>query len=105
MNFIQNTFCVDETAKHTDVETDEVKDAVLIIPPNHHSQVGDQDVLKTTNDGCGQGGIELGADHLNTYTGWAFTFFVYRCEDENESKSAGEKKLCQEPAVLPALKI
>ena len=69
MNFIQNTFCVDETAKHTDVETDEVKDAVLIIPPNHHSQVGDQDVLKTTNDGCGQGGIELGAHHLNTYTG------------------------------------
>jgi len=40
-----NTFCVDETSKHTDVEANEVEDAVLIISSNHHPQVGDQDVL------------------------------------------------------------
>ena len=45
INFIHNTFGVDETTKHTDVEANEVEDAVLIISSNHHPQVGDQDVL------------------------------------------------------------
>ena len=48
--FIENTFCVDETAKHTDVESDKVEDAVLVISSNHHAQISDQDILKTTND-------------------------------------------------------
>ena len=65
IDFNKNTFCVDETAKHTDVQADEVEDAVLIISSNHHPQIGDQDVLETTNDGRRQGRIELGADHLN----------------------------------------
>ena len=60
----ENTFCVDKTAKNTNVEPNEVEDAVLVVPSDHHTQVCDQDVLQATNDRCRQGGIELGAHHL-----------------------------------------
>ena len=30
--------------------SDKVEDAVLVISSNHHAQISDQDILKTTND-------------------------------------------------------
>ena len=62
---LNDTFCVDKTSKDADVEPDEVENAVLVVPSNHHAQIGDQDILQATNDGGCQSRIELGAHNLN----------------------------------------
>ena len=85
----KSDFCVDETSNDTDVETDKVHEGVLIVAPDDHAQVGDQDVLQTPDDGGGQGGVVGGAQHSR--------------EDENKPEHTRQRELEHEQAVTPSI--
>ena len=36
---LNDTFCVDKTSKDADVEPDEVENAVLVVPSDHHDRI------------------------------------------------------------------
>jgi len=47
-------FSVNEATDDTDVEPKEVQEAELVIAPDIHSQVSDEDVLEAAHDGGGE---------------------------------------------------
>ena len=62
-------FGVNEAANNTNVETYEVDKWILVVAPNEHAHVGDEDVFETAHDGGGEGrvvsGAEDGGEHQN----------------------------------------
>ena len=85
------TFCVDQASYNTDSKTNEVSERILVVSPDDHASVGDDDVLQTADDGGGEGGVVAGAeDHR---------------EHQDEAKHAGEQELTNKYWVLPSLKL
>ena len=62
----------------------------MIISTNEHSQVGDEDVLETTNDGGGEGGVVGRAQDGR--------------ENQDKPKDTREKELKCKPAIVPPFK-
>ena len=93
-NFLKNyvlTFCVDQASYNTDSKTNEVSERILVVSPDDHASVGDDDVLQTADDGGGEGGVAAGAeDHR---------------EHEDEAKHAGEQELRDKYRVIPSVKL
>ena len=84
------TFCVHKASYNTNVQTNKIQEWILIISPDEHSQVCDEDVLETANDGGGEGGVVGRAQHCR--------------EDQDESKDTREKELKCKPTIVPPFK-
>ena len=85
------TFGIDQASYNTDRKTNEVSERILVVSPDDHAGVGDDDVLQTADDGGGEGGVVAGAeDHR---------------EHEDEAKHAGEQELRHKHGVMPSLKL
>ena len=70
---------IKNASKHTDVESNEVEKGILIVWTDEHANVGDEDVLETTNDLCSESRVESGAENVGV--------------DEDESKYTGQEEL------------
>ena len=86
-----STFCVDKASYHTDVQTHEVDEGVLIVAANEHSHVSDENVLEAADDGGGECGVLCRAEDGG--------------EDEDEAKDTGEEELGSEQGVGPPSKL
>ena len=82
-----STFCVDKAPYHTDVQSHEVDEGILIVSTNKHAHVSDQDILEAADDGGGEGGVVSRAEDGG--------------EDEDEAKDTGEEELTSEHGVGP----
>ena len=85
------TFGVDKASYHTDVQSHEVDEGVLIVSANEHAHVSDQNILEAADDGGGEGGVVGRAEDGR--------------EDEDEAKDTREKELGSEDWVWPASKL
>ena len=75
-NFLNFTFGIDQASYNTDSKTNEVSEGILVVSPDDHAGVGDDDVLQTADDGGGEGGVVAGAEDHRGH--------------EDEAKHAGE---------------
>ena len=56
------TFCVDQASYNTDSKANEVSERILVVSPNEHASVGDDDVLQAADDVGGEGRVVAGAE-------------------------------------------
>ena len=73
--FSSFTFRVDQASYNTDSKANEVSERILVVSPNDHASVGDDDVLQAADDGGGEGRVVAGAEDYG--------------EHQDESKDAG----------------
>ena len=85
------TSSVDQASDNTDIQTDKVCQRILVVSPDDHASVGDDDVLQTADDGGGEGGVVAGAEDHG--------------EHQDEAKHAGEQELRDKYRVIPAFKL
>lgn len=55
--------CVHETAHHADVDADAVEPREEIVAAYEHPNIRDADIFKASDDGRGESGVVLGAEH------------------------------------------
>ena len=91
MNSSFFTFCVDQASYNTDSKTNEVSERILVVSPNDHASVGDDDVLQAADDGGGEGRVVAGAEDHGDH--------------QDEAKHAGEQELRHKYRVTPSLKL
>ena len=77
--FSSFTFCVDQASYNTDSKTNEVSERILVVSPDDHASVGDDDVLQAADDGGGEGRVVAGAEDNR--------------EHQDEAEHAGEQEL------------
>ena len=85
------TFCVDQAPDNTDSKTNEVSERILVVSPDEHASVGDDDVLQAANDSGGEGRVVAGAEDNG--------------EHQDEAKHAGEKELRHKYRIIPSFKL
>ena len=85
------TFCVDQAPYNTDSKTNEVSERILVVSPDDHASVGDDDVLQAADDGGGEGRVVAGAEDHG--------------EHQDEAKHAGEQELRHKYRVMPTSKL
>ena len=73
------TFCVDQASYNTDSKTNEISEGILVVSPDDHASVGDDDVLQAADDGGGEGRVVAGAEDQG--------------EHQDEAKHTGEQEL------------
>ena len=56
------TFGVNEAANNTNVETYEVDKRILVVAPDEHAHVGDEDVFETAHNGGGESRVVSSAE-------------------------------------------
>ena len=89
--FCSFTFCVYQASYNTDSEANEVSERILVVSPDDHASVGDDDVLQAADDGGGEGRVVAGAEDNR--------------EHQDEAKHAGEQELRQKYRVMPSFKL
>ena len=82
---------VDQTADNTDIQTNKVSQRVLVVSPDDHAGVGDEDVLQTADDVGGEGRVVAGTEDHGGH--------------QDEAKHTGEQELRYKHRVLPAFKL
>ena len=85
------TFCVDQASYNADSKTNEVSERILVVSPDNHASVGDDDVLQAADDGGGEGRVVAGAEDHG--------------EHQDEAKHTGEQELRHKYWVIPSLKL
>ena len=85
------TFRVDQASYNTDSKANEVSERILVVSPNDHASVGDDDVLQAADDGGGEGRVVAGAEDDG--------------EHQDEAKHAGEEELRHKYRVIPSFKL
>ena len=85
------TFRVDQASYNTDSKTNEVSGRILVVSPDDHASVGDDDVLQAADDGGGEGRVVAGAEDHGVH--------------QDEAKHAGEQELRHKYRVTPSFKI
>ena len=86
-----STFCVDQASNNTDSKTNEVSERILVVSPNDHAGVGDEDVFQAAYYGGGEGRVEAGAEDHGDH--------------QDEAKHAGEQELRHKYRVAPSVKL
>ena len=86
-----STFRVDQASYNTDSKTNEVSEGILVVSPDDHASVGDDDVLQAADDGGGEGRVVAGAEDNG--------------EHQDEAKHAGEQELRHKYRVMPSFKL
>ena len=89
--FSSFTFCVDQASYNTDSKTNEISERILVVTPDEHASVGDDDVLQAADDGGGEGRVVAGAEDNG--------------EHQDEAKHAGEQELRHKYRVMPSSKL
>ena len=85
------TFRVDQASYNTDSKTNEVSKRILVVSPDDHASVGDDDVLQAADDGGGEGRVVAGAEDHG--------------EHQDEPEDTGEQELRYKHRVLPSFKL